>query len=278
MKLLLANVPKTLTCRNQWLLWKLEDRDGKPSKVPYCVKTGRYGKSNDSTTWGSFEDVTKAVLNGGGYDGIGFAFHKEDGVTGIDVDHPWDSPIAAAIREKFRGTYCERSPSGKLRVFCFGAPKRCGRGTEVKTIEVYNYTSARYLTVTGDWIEGTVKDVTEQQEALDWLHEVYFKPKEEAKPQPKFNGSSSHDDQWIIDKARTAGNGGKFAALFYDGSWQVQGYPSPSEADSALCSLLAFYTRDEGQIDRLFRQSALMRLRLRRKWDEKHHSDGRTYG
>jgi hypothetical protein len=38
--------------------------------------------------------------------------------------------------------------------------------------------------------------------------------------------------------------------------------------------MLAFWTQDEGQIDRIFRQSALMR----EKWDKRHHSDGQTYG
>jgi putative DNA primase/helicase len=34
----------------------------------------------------------------------------------------------------------------------------------------------------------------------------------------------------------------------------------------ALCNLLAFWTKDAGQIDRLFRQSKLYRV----KWDERH--------
>jgi primase-polymerase (primpol)-like protein len=43
----------------------------------------------------------------------------------------------------------------------------------------------------------------------------------------------------------------------------------------ALCCLLAFWTGgDRAQIDRLFRQSGLMR----EKWDEVHYADGSTYG
>lgn len=42
----------------------------------------------------------------------------------------------------------------------------------------------------------------------------------------------------------------------------------------ALCCLLAFWTGgDRSQIDRLFRQSGLMR----KKWDEVHYADGSTY-
>ena len=48
-----------------------------------------------------------------------------------------------------------------------------------------------------------------------------------------------------------------------------------SRADLALCGLLAFWTHgDVARIDRLFRNSALMRD----NWDERHSSDGTTYG
>jgi len=55
----------------------------------------------------------------------------------------------------------------------------------------------------------------------------------------------------------------------------TSGYESHSEADMALCRLLAFWTgRDRSRMDRLFRQSGL----ARDKWDEVHYADGSTYG
>ena len=43
----------------------------------------------------------------------------------------------------------------------------------------------------------------------------------------------------------------------------------------ALCSILAFWTNfDQIRIDKLFRQSGLMR----KKWDESRSSEGKTYG
>jgi primase-polymerase (primpol)-like protein len=65
----------------------------------------------------------------------------------------------------------------------------------------------------------------------------------------------------LIEKALNARNGGKFARLW---SGDIRGYSSHSEPDAALCELLAFWTQDPAQIDRLFRRSALMRD----KWDE----------
>ena len=54
-------------------------------------------------------------------------------------------------------------------------------------------------------------------------------------------------------------NATKFEALW---TGDTTGYASHSEADQALISLLAFYTQDEGQLDSLYRRSAL----CREKW------------
>jgi hypothetical protein len=66
-------------------------------------------------------------------------------------------------------------------------------------------------------------------------------------------------------------NGAKFSALYDRGD--ASGYASESEADLALCVILAFWTqKDAGRIDRLFRQSRLMRD----KWNARHGTE--TYG
>ena len=60
-------------------------------------------------------------------------------------------------------------------------------------------------------------------------------------------------------KAKGAANGDKFQ-LLWEGTWQDAGYSSQSEADLALCTLLSFWSgREKEQIDRLFKQSGLMR-------------------
>ena len=69
-------------------------------------------------------------------------------------------------------------------------------------------------------------------------------------------------------------NGSRFHQLYDHGSLDAQG-GDHSRADLALCGLLAFWTGgDAVRIDRLFRNSALMR----EKWDERHTADGTTYG
>ena len=80
--------------------------------------------------------------------------------------------------------------------------------------------------------------------------------------------------------AKKAKNADRFN-LLWEGKYRSildgdkQRYPSQSEADAALCTLLAFWTgKDTERIDKFFRMSRLMRP----KWDEKHYADGRTYG
>ncbi len=64
-----------------------------------------------------------------------------------------------------------------------------------------------------------------------------------------------------------------FTSQFYKGdSSRFSG--DDSRADLSLCRMFASSSDDPAQVDRLFRQSALMRP----KWDERHTADGLTYG
>lgn len=97
------------------------------------------------------------------------------------------------------------------------------------------------------------------------------KPKKE-KPRSVAPTAPSTTDAILLDRAMAAVNGEKFSRL-YEGDWH-RDYASQSEADAGLCAMLAFWTGDEEQIDRIFRTSSL----YREKWDEVHHSSGATYG
>ena len=287
------NIPRHLIRRPQWLCWRLETRksekgDEKPTKVPYNARTGGKAKSNDPSTWCDFNRAGQAARRGD-YDGVGFAFAAGDGLCGIDLDHVVNAqtgeldPKAAEILQQFAGTYCELSPSGTgLRLFCIGKPKRTGKNTgQPKWAEIYDHTSPRYLTVTGHHWMGTANELTEQQAALDWLHEAYFaqaaKPAAARPQQAIASAYPSHylplEDGELIRKAIACKSGTVFQAL-YSGNIEAHG-DDHSAADLAFCNLLAFWTgHDAAQMDRIFRTSGLMRD----KWDKKHRADGATYG
>src|SRR5579872_5353237 len=78
-------IPQELKLLPQWVLWRIESRDGKETKVPYAADGKRLAKTNDAATWGPFEQVLDRYLSGG-FSGIGFVFTAEAGIVGIDLD------------------------------------------------------------------------------------------------------------------------------------------------------------------------------------------------
>lgn len=81
--------------------------------------------------------------------------------------------------------------------------------------------------------------------------------------------SLSKSDSDIIRMASQSRTGRKFRELMVG---NTNGYPSHSNADYALVLMIGFYTQNEQQIDRIFRNSGLMR----KKWDKEVGDE--TYG
>jgi putative DNA primase/helicase len=248
-------IPEPLKVIPRWVLWKAEKRDGRWTKVPY-KPNGDHAKSNDPTTWSTFEAVWDAYTGNVHFTGVGLVLNG-DGLVGVDLDHAVEDDGMATPEAKrivnTLGSYTEISPSGKgLRIFCKGTLPKVGR----KKGPFEFYEIGRYLTVTGNYF-GSPLPVMDCTKSLVEIHTEIF-------------GDPS--DKVILDKAFAAKNGAKVRSL-YNGGWEGA-YPSQSEADSAFCHHLAFYTKDSVQIDRIFRSSRLMRP----KWGEVHYSGGSTYG
>jgi DNA-binding transcriptional ArsR family regulator len=74
---------------------------------------------------------------------------------------------------------------------------------------------------------------------------------------------SAPSDEEVIQKCRGAENAAKFADLFEHGDVHTYHNGDASVADLALLSMLAFWTQDAAQLERIFSSSALGR---REKW------------
>ncbi len=264
-------IPQELKDRPQWVLWIAEFRDGKHTKVPYSIN-GNRGSSINPKTWDSFETISNVYSkNGHKYDGIGFVLTKEDPFTGWDFDKcrdPETNETDPDIREniKLLNSYFEVSPSGTgyRGIVKADLPPN---GRKNGTVECYQ--DGRYLTITGHSLEGTPKTIENRQQETTTLHNKYFPGKNEPIKQ---QSNQYIDDHELLERAFNSVNGDKIRRL-YNGD--DSDYPSPSEADQALCNYLAFWLdRDAARIDRAFRTSGL----YRKKWDKNHFSDGRTYG
>ena len=271
-------IPASLIKCDQWVCWREEERDGKATKVPVVSGTGAFASTTDPDTWTEF-DTALEYVDGNEADGIGFVFSEDDPIVGVDLDDCRDpetgepDETAADVIERL-DSYTEVSPSGTgFHVLVEGdlPDGRNRRGS----IELYD--SARFFTVTGDPVEGTLDRIARRQDALEAIHRDYVQDDSDSQNQADSEstletGSVDLDDVEVLEKARKAENGEKFEHLW---NGHTTGYDSHSEADMALCCLLAFWTGgDRSQIDRLFRQSGLMR----EKWDEVHYADGSTYG
>ena len=84
-----ANIPQELKERRQWVCYRIEEREGKKTKIPYRTdKVGRgHAKSNDPATWHTFEEVAEAVGKlQNRFDGIGFVLSESDPYVFIDLD------------------------------------------------------------------------------------------------------------------------------------------------------------------------------------------------
>jgi primase-polymerase (primpol)-like protein len=149
-------LPRELTERRQWILWRYEQRDGavKPTKVPYTC-AGYKASSTNPQHWSSFEYALKMSQRPGFCDGIGFVFTADDPFCGIDLDNVWPSDAAETalwaegIIQRFADTYGEASPSDTgYKIWCRAKPSRCGKWPiQSGAIEVYNH--GRYFAVTG---------------------------------------------------------------------------------------------------------------------------------
>lgn len=275
-------VPVELRELSQWVTWKAEYRDGaaKPTKVPYCATTGARASTTDPSTWAAFEDARRAYESGA-FTGVGFVFTPDSGLVGVDLDgcrdpetgaiQPWASKIIGDL-----DCWTEVSVS-RTGVHLIARGTLPPGGRRKGPIEMY--VEGRYFTLTGRPPDGIARPIAYRTVELGALHARVFAVKNDplvetaldSSRSPSFSASVSPDDDALLDKARSAKNGQKFRSLFDDGD--VSQYPSPSEADLALCNLLAFWTNGDGdRVDRLFRRSAL----LRSKWDEVHGDA--TYG
>lgn len=273
-------IPAELTERDQWVVWRIEECDGKRTKVPYDAQTGRHASSTDPSTWAAFSQALVAYETDTRWDGVGFVVSADDPYTGIDLDDHRNpetgelSTRAAALVAEL-DSYAEQSPSGTgIRVFVHGTKPgtRCKRAFGAGAIEIYD--TARFFTVTGQQLDGAPITIEPRQEALNALYEAAFGKSE---PEPSATSSASQrslsvSDDDILDRARRAENGAKFVALW---NGDVSGHNNDdSAADLALCSMLAFWCGPDPQrIEHLFSQS---QLGGRAKWQNRADYRERT--
>lgn len=271
----IENLPAALQERGLFCCWRYEDREGKPTKCPYNPRTGGKAQSTNPDT---FAPLAAALNASGRYDGVGVGVFN--GLGAIDIDHCIGeggeiSDMAVDITSTMQA-YTEYSPSGTgLRILFKAAGFQYDKAryyinNKKAGLEVYIAgCTNKYVTVTGNALTPGL-ELEERGEQLKAVLEKYMVRPVRPTPPPAPRGPVSPEDTELIEKAKQGKNGVVFAALW---AGDIVGYNSRSEADMALCNALAWWTnRDAARVDRLFRQSGLMR----EKWDRPQA--GSTYG
>jgi putative DNA primase/helicase len=261
-------IPAELRSVRQWVCWTYSYR-AKWTKPPINPLTRRHASVTNRGHWALFQ-TAYAVMQKAGFAGVGFVLTEEDPYIALDLDdcvtevggiiEPWAQEIVDRLR-----SYTEYSPSGHgLCIFVRGHLPPGGRKKE----QLELYSCDRYVTVTGHHVDGTSLMIELHALELQELHSIYFP----AHPDAGTNGDGHRppiSDQALIAKLFSAANREKFLKLWLG---DTSSYPSPSEADTAFCAMVAFYTSDPAPIDALYRRSGLHR----EKWDERHGAE--TYG
>jgi putative DNA primase/helicase len=270
-------IPQELRNLPNWVCWKAEKNERSHSgisKKPINPRTGGYAMSNNPQTWTDFDTACRAAPD---YAGIGFMFGGS-GYFGVDID---DMPEEL---EKFRNgnedniisefvntlqSYTEYSQSKTgIHIICKGKLPKGGRKKVHSFGGFEMYDTGRFFVMTGDYCSEYM-DITDCTESIKPLHSKYIGSGREPVPQLRRQVTLSTAND-ILSAAVNSKNGAQFQALY---SGDCSAYGSHSEADLALCNMLAFWCGcDADKMDSLFRQSGLMRD----KWDRKQ--SGTTYG
>lgn len=271
-------IPQHLKDTAEWCCWQYEQKPGKakPDKIPKNPCTGGNASVNIPNTFSDFDTAIKAVVK---FDGIGTRASRN--LALIDLDHCVENssvvPWAQTVIDHFPDAYVEISPSRTgIHIICkisddFVFDKKAFY-IKKGNYELYiaGYTN-RFLTVTGDCIQNGNASV--QDEGIRWLMETHMR-REQSVTDSDMDAILTRDsylsDASVLEKAMNAKNGQKLRTLW---NGDISGYPSQSEADIALVSILAFYCNGNAQqIDRIYRTWVL----ARKKWDECHGAE--TYG
>jgi putative DNA primase/helicase len=267
-------IPAELKALPAWVTWKASERksatgETRLTKIPFTPDGARKASSTKPEDWGRFEEAFQTYEKGG-VSGVGFVFSPSFCVVGIDLDHCLEDgelhPAARRIVERF-ASFTEISVSGTgLHILVKGVLPWPGK--RLDPVEVYG--EGRYFTMTGAIYQGH-GELKECQNGLDsfvshlWPREDVEGPGAERDRRGRdrtFRNDPS--DEELIKKAMNAANGMKFRSLF-EGAWEALGYPSQSEADSALASMLLYWCdNDVPRAERIFRTSALFRKKFER--------------
>ena len=246
-------IPKELKENALFCLYKLEQRKGKQTKVPYQVRGARADTSNQKC-FSDFSTVERAYEKGG-YAELGVGVFEP--YVMIDIDHCVTNGELSDMAKKIVGimdSYTEYSPSGtgvhiiaKVDNFKFDASMYYINNRKLG-LEVYVAGATKnYLTITGNVIRG--KPPKYRNAELQKVLDDFMKRKAIDKKKQVTVPGSYLSDASVIHHILASKQAEKFKTLW---EGEIPEGKSHSEADMTLVQMLAFWFGGDAEQMRKF--------------------------
>lgn len=254
-----------------------------PGKVPLHPLSGRNADPTKRTDCGSLDMAEEVIRRYGGSDNIGLGIVLSRSpqtlpntlghfiLVGIDCDHklkatdesgrPVDTGRIDEAKKAAQwnwisslGCYVELSPSNRgFRGFAYVTdwPETFPRNIKDDFAEIYF--DKHYLTITGNTL--IANELTDITEALLPKYTELLRSRGVTVDRSEIvaDAEQTVTDEEIYNRAANAKNGEKFVRLWNGGGSAVDGSDkSGSAVDQALVNVLAFYTQNFAQIERLW--------------------------
>lgn len=273
-------LPSDIKSQQAFCCWRKVREREKIRKPPYDPVSGNLLNIKNEHLHATYEEALKGMEQYG-FDGIGIII--KDDLVAIDIDDCIDeqgrfSKTASDIIGQFStiDTYEEISPSGRGVRILFRAPgfyfdkAKYYINNKENGVEVYIAgATQRYVTITGDCFQ-EVEVLADGSKELQKMLSKHMNRKQYKCPSSTLSEKFCLSDDELLRKAFSSRKKDEFIPLYRG---DISKESSHSEADIALCCQLAFWSgKNKEQMDRLFRQSGLMR----EKWDELRGD--KTYG
>ena len=241
------------------------------NKLPINPASGYGAKSNDPSTWSSFdvclsylkENYGKEVSIGNqmsSIEGLGFMFQKETGLIGIDIDHCLDAN-GNIVDERVKAILDANDAYAEVSKSCSGI-HIISRGqknfssnkmhlTDEIVLEVYD--SARYFFITGNLLSAEKAKITDGQALLDYIGKEFFSSSNEKSSNIATPIEASNEPAVISAEVMDRLEYNLNSDEYFNRRWNGERFKGDESSDdmSLLCSL-AHVTHDRETIKALF--------------------------
>lgn len=251
-------VPNELVNRDMWIVWKKY----KGKKIPISVNTRKAIAIKSDETYSDFYNAVDLSRK---YDGVGIVLNNS--LCCVDLDNCFNdnnelNSFAIDIINRLN-SYTEISPSGKgIHILFYSEYELFNKADRIEA-----YSNNRYITITGN-IYNNMSKIEHRNKEIDDINKEFFKPKPiyndiKQPPQSTVRGISFEDDIKLWDKIKHSKIG--YSIQQKMNTPTETGLDDDSAKDVEILRLLAYWTYDANQIERLIRNYS---IRQRNKWNE----------